>query len=180
MRPFDRSNPPPVTITGVAPWAMTGQLGADRTTAMGISTTAMPGNSRAPRPFNPSTGRSPLGAPPNSLSCTIQEAKLARALAEGKSSGEEESRSEKHGPRGEGLARILNFVQRCLPETAPRTAEEEEAARLQDWRTVQAAVSPSLLPDLKFHDLVFGTVLGEGAFSVVKYARQILKVILQL
>ena len=174
MRPFDRSNPPPVTITGVAPWAMTGQLGGDRTTAMGISTTAMPG-SRAPRPFNPSAGKSNIGAPPNSLSCTIQEAKLARALAEAQSCGEDSS-SKKQSPGGDGLARILNFVQRCLPETAPRTAEEEETARLKDWRTVQAAVSPSLLPDLKFHDLVFGTVLGEGAFSVVKYARQILKV----
>ena len=77
---------------------------------------------------------------------------------------------------GDGLARILKFIQRCLPDTAPRTAEEEEAARQQDWRTVQAAVSPSLLPELRFHDLVFGAVLGEGAFSVVKYARQIVKV----
>jgi len=76
----------------------------------------------------------------------------------------------------DGLARIMNFIQRCLPDTAPRTAEEEEAARQQDWRTVQAAVSPSLLPELRFHDLVFGAVLGEGAFSVVKYARQIMKV----
>lgn len=33
-----------------------------------------------------------------------------------------------------------------------------------------------LLPTLKFHDLVFGQVLGEGAFSTVKYARHITKV----
>jgi hypothetical protein len=34
----------------------------------------------------------------------------------------------------------------------------------------------SVLPDLKFHDLVFGNELGHGAFSVVKYARRITKV----
>lgn len=86
--------------------------------------------------------------------------------------------SSSDAPRqGIGLARLLAFVQRCLPDSAPRTAEEEETARLLDWRNVQAAVSPSLLPDLKFHDLVFGAVLGEGAFSVVKYARHIVKVL---
>lgn len=207
MRPFDRSNPPPVTITGVAPWAMTGasgstaQIGGDRSTAMGISTTAMPGT-RAPVPFNPSRGSRSSGAPPNSLSCTIQEARQARTLAEAKNSAgqthtihllpilncvhilpryllfaDDGVPVQKHSS-GDGLARIIGFMQRCMPEAASRSAEEEEAARLQDWRTVQAAVSPSLLPDLKFHDLVFGTVLGEGAFSVVKYARQIVKVML--
>ncbi|KAK1739503.1 3-phosphoinositide-dependent protein kinase [Skeletonema marinoi] len=35
--------------------------------------------------------------------------------------------------------------------------------------------SPVILPTLKFHDLVFGQELGTGAFSTVKYARQILK-----
>eukprot|EP01083_Nonionella_stella_P058339 152825_1 len=35
--------------------------------------------------------------------------------------------------------------------------------------------SPLLLPSLKFHDLVFGQVLGTGSFSTVKYARQIIK-----
>lgn len=68
------------------------------------------------------------------------------------------------------------YIEQCVPTTAPRTPEEEEAARLEDWQTIQAAASPTLLPSLRFHDLVFGTVLGEGAFSVVKYARHITKV----
>jgi hypothetical protein len=34
---------------------------------------------------------------------------------------------------------------------------------------------PILLPNLKFHDLVFGHELGTGAFSTVKYARLIVK-----
>lgn len=35
------------------------------------------------------------------------------------------------------------------------------------------AESPTLLPNLKFHDLVFGHELGSGAFGSVKYARLI-------
>lgn len=34
-------------------------------------------------------------------------------------------------------------------------------------------LTPTLLPDLKFHDLVFGHELGSGAFSTVKYAKLI-------
>ncbi len=35
------------------------------------------------------------------------------------------------------------------------------------------APTPTLLPDLMFHDLVFGHELGSGSFSVVKYAKHI-------
>jgi hypothetical protein len=76
----------------------------------------------------------------------------------------------------DGFHRILAFIEKCLPSTAPRTAEEEEQARLDDWLAIQAAATPTLLPNLKFHDLVFGAVLGEGAFSTVKYARRITRV----
>ncbi len=47
---------------------------------------------------------------------------------------------------------------------------------VKTWTHEQAAIKPLLLPDLKFHDLVFGQILGEGAFSTVKYARHITKV----
>lgn len=80
------------------------------------------------------------------------------------------------GIEGDGYLRMSAYIEQCVPTTAPRTPEEEEAARLEDWQTIQAAASPTLLPSLRFHDLVFGTVLGEGAFSVVKYARHITKV----
>ena len=70
----------------------------------------------------------------------------------------------------------MNYVQQCLPATAPLSAAEQEEARAADWNAMQAAASPSLLPNLKFHDLVFGVVLGEGAFSTVKYARHITRV----
>lgn len=94
MQKFDKNNPPPVTITGVAPWAMLGNnnnaasnsnngppIASVGSTTMGYSTTTMPGN-RVPRPFNPVASRA--GAPPNALSCTIQEARQARMRAEAK------------------------------------------------------------------------------------------------
>ena len=80
----------------------------------------------------------------------------------------------------DGYQRIQAYISRCLPTTTsssgPLTAEQIEAARLEDWNALQAAASPNLLPNLKFHDLVFGVVLGEGAFSVVKYCRHITQV----
>jgi hypothetical protein len=71
---------------------------------------------------------------------------------------------------------MMAYIEKCVPTPAPRTTEEEELARREDWQSVQAAATPTLLPNLKFHDLVFGVVLGEGAFSTVKYARHITKV----
>lgn len=62
-------------------------------------------------------------------------------------------------------------------ETASQQQQQEELEDVAvDWNTAQAAGTPTLLPALKFHDLVFGAILGEGAFSVVKYARHITKV----
>jgi hypothetical protein len=58
----------------------------------------------------------------------------------------------------------------CYPAAQ---AAEHNALHVNEWSAQQAAVSPTLLPSLKFHDLVFGRLLGEGAFSSVKYARQI-------
>eukprot|EP00605_Chrysophyceae_sp_TOSAG23-4_P002472 GSChrysophyteH1.ASY1.ANO1.2731.1 assembled CDS len=44
-----------------------------------------------------------------------------------------------------------------------------------DWETALTAVAPTLLKDLKFHQLVFavGKPLGTGTFSTVKYARHV-------
>ena len=47
---------------------------------------------------------------------------------------------------------------------------------VRSWDAALMAVTPTFLPDLKFHQLVFGhTDLGKGAFSTVKYARAIEK-----
>jgi hypothetical protein len=82
-----------------------------------------------------------------------------------------------------GYQRVAAYMQKCAPVIdrsggggGSDGGPGSEAASKDDWNQIQAATCPSLLPNLRFHDLVFGTVLGEGAFSVVKYARQITKV----
>jgi serine/threonine protein kinase len=67
---------------------------------------------------------------------------------------------------GPGERALLAFMARCLPQKASGSVVE-------DWNAVQAAETPTLLPGLRFHDLVFGRQLGEGAFSTVRYARHI-------
>ena len=63
------------------------------------------------------------------------------------------------------LATVLRYMDDIKP------AGEDEGA--SSWSKMQMAESPTLLPSLKFHDLVFGHDLGSGAFGVVKYARRI-------
>ena len=53
----------------------------------------------------------------------------------------------------------------------PDSDAAEEGASF--WSRAQMAETPTLLPDLKFHDLVFGHDLGAGAFGSVRYARLI-------
>ena len=53
--------------------------------------------------------------------------------------------------------------------------DESLAAAQKSWNVMQQSVSPVLLPDLRFLDLVWGHDLGEGAFSTVRYARVITK-----
>jgi len=53
--------------------------------------------------------------------------------------------------------------------------EEDNDGAISSWAKAQMAESPTLLPSLKFHDLVFGQNLGEGSFGSVRYARQIVK-----
>jgi serine/threonine protein kinase len=53
--------------------------------------------------------------------------------------------------------------------------QEDESSGTSSWVRVQMQESPTLLPTLKFHDLVFGHDLGEGSFGSVKYARLIVK-----
>jgi serine/threonine protein kinase len=67
-------------------------------------------------------------------------------------------------PTESGLDLILAYANRCSGQSS---------AAAPDWNSRQAALAPTLIPDLRFHDLVFGASLGTGAFSTVKYARHI-------
>ncbi|EJK74205.1 hypothetical protein THAOC_04131 [Thalassiosira oceanica] len=57
----------------------------------------------------------------------------------------------------------------------PRDDGQRGGDGVSAWARSQMAESPSLLPDLRFHDLVFGRELGSGAFGTVRYARRIVR-----
>jgi hypothetical protein len=63
------------------------------------------------------------------------------------------------------LCPVLAYMKKLKPP------KEEEG--ISSWSKDQMAESPTLLPTLKFHDLVFGHDLGEGSFGSVRYARLI-------
>ena len=69
-----------------------------------------------------------------------------------------------------GHSRMQEYIRRCLP-----SSDSADNNNLLDWDAAQAAPTPTLLPSLKFHELVFsvGRPLGTGTFSTVKYARHV-------
>ena len=146
---FGSDNPPPVTITGVAPWAVQSRP-AGSVAAVSSSSSSSSSSS------TPSTLHHHL-----SSGATLAEGK------EGLADGEE---------RLGGFELMQAYIDRCVPPSRPLTEAERAQQQAEDWNNQQAAATPTLLPDLKFHDLVFGAVLGEGAFSIVKYARRINRV----
>lgn len=66
-----------------------------------------------------------------------------------------------------GLSRVRAYAKLLCPDNP-------DAGAAVPWEVALMAESPTLLPTLKFHQLVFGHGdLGKGAFSVVRYARAI-------
>lgn len=124
---------PPVTITGVAPWAMQQKRSVQ--------------------------ARFPTSSVPQTSATATEQ----QELEEQKQQSETMSPSE--SPQS-GLERVLQYIARLKP---PKHDEGPS------WHDLHVAPTPTLLPSLKFHDLVFGQSLGSGAFSTVKYARHILK-----
>ena len=70
-----------------------------------------------------------------------------------------------------GSVQMRAYMALCLPDPAAG----RQGSVSSEWDLAQAAASPTLLPHLKFHELVFsvGKALGTGAFSEVKYARHV-------
>ena len=94
----------------------------------------------------------------------------------------------------DGYDRLLQYMEKCSPsvevkgggrnsalEGGPETGlgevegEGDDDDVGNDWKAAQAASTPTLLPTLRFHDLVFGHELGKGSFGCVKYARMIVR-----
>ena len=59
----------------------------------------------------------------------------------------------------------------ALNEYMVRLTPDSVEGNSKSWQLALSSETPTLMPDLKFHNLVFGRDLGSGAFSIVRYAR---------
>eukprot|EP00934_Nitzschia_sp_Nitz4_P006997 Nitzschia sp. Nitz4//scaffold27_size158506//49548//53105//NITZ4_002594-RA/size158506-processed-gene-0.231-mRNA-1//1//CDS//3329545470//6987//frame0 len=135
---------PPLTVTGVAPWSMT------------PPTTTGSARSKRNNPPLGVTGVAPWAAkkkpslpPTNHAPPSIVE----------------ENETSSSSQSGSGRHQVSQYMEKIKP-----AAEDTGAS---NWSQAQMAETPTLLPNLKFHDLVFGHDLGTGAFGSVRYARLI-------
>ena len=177
MTKLEKGSQPPVTITGVAPWAMGG--GAVQHGGMGgvnpvsiSSSSSSSSSSHRPNPPVTITGVAPwkLAPPAGALTSTIQDNNLAAEKDSDLLAMMEKEVSL------DGKSIICGYMKRCYEEIFDESVNSSDRADAKEWNQSQNAMQPKLLPTLKFHDLVFGHFLGDGAFSTVKYARQITKV----
>mmetsp|Transcript_5701 Transcript_5701/g.9305 ORF Transcript_5701/g.9305 Transcript_5701/m.9305 type:complete len:629 (-) Transcript_5701:131-2017(-) len=155
----------PMTITGVAPWAVQQQVPQNFSHQSQQRQVKMSVTSR-PR------GRQPL--PPSSVDTVTASTTVPLESTK--------------RPQPTGLQFVRRYMKQCRisgrggdPKSAEDYGTDEDEDSDDDegapssWSVDQACAQPKLLPELRFHDLVFGQVLGEGSFGTVKYARQIIK-----
>ena len=81
--------------------------------------------------------------------------------------------------------RVQKFLASIRPDLDASAVDPSKARCNSCWWPAAVALTlplqdvlsetPTLLPNLKFHDLVFGKVLGTGSFSTVKYAKHIVR-----
>lgn len=185
-RPGAGSGPPPSTITGVAPWAFSQNGGAK--TERGASQ-----NFPRKRPLPSSAYRPPApgGGTGGAKMCadtdvdmkecdgetqedkeTAGDSKMSDEPKESKGSTASDSKDseDQAAPKeGIGLTRLRAFMLVLRPGGDPKNTQ----TALSPWVEDQALPTPTLLPTLKFHDLVFGRDLGSGTFGTVRYARLI-------
>lgn len=143
----ENRNQPPSTITGVAPWAVSSSTkGPLKSQPPSILTGVAPWalSSKKQPPKRPSEHMSPTQLP--------------------KDTKNDETATVVSPPTG------FDYVKQYMAKIKPPDLNSDG---ISDWSRQQLAETPTLLPSLKFHDLVFGHELGSGAFSVVKYARLI-------
>lgn len=137
---------PPLTTTGVAPWAFQG---------------------KPPKVGGPlaSVGAAASGAakqPTAEPGATASDGGTLGILTEEEPASGKELMS--------GAERVRKYMKLLCP------AESSSSSGPASWEAALMAETPTLLPTLKFHQLVFGHEdLGAGAFATVRYARAIQK-----
>ena len=169
---------PPLTVTGVAPWAIKqpqqlpnrSRMGQNPpSTVTGVAPWAVKGQHRQPLPNRlPTTGPGAAPAPQIKKRLPGMRPVPMGSLTESPSDSAEGGIADAASPDTAISVRV-NRVIRYMEQIAP-PAEDNGVS---SWSKAQMAESPTLLPTLKFHDLVFGHELGHGAFGNVKYARLI-------
>jgi serine/threonine protein kinase len=168
--PVSVQPPPPLTVTGVAPWAVGGgghvAGGGQKQPPLTITGVApwaimkQPTQHSIPRPPRRSTGQSNS----NQLS-SMEESSMAEVIPEDEYESQNMNVSVKRS--------YLDEVRLYMAKLKPKEDSEESTDGVSNWAKAQMNESPVLLNNLKFHDLVFGQELGTGAFGTVKYARHI-------
>jgi hypothetical protein len=121
---------PPVTITGVAPWAF---QSAPSETSSKSQKDRIPLSTARPN-------RLPRGE-------STPSHHQAASLPLNPSTNSEDSHSN-------GLEIVLNYMEQCRVNGQGGAPDDDGKGTF--WAREQAALKPTLLPDLKFHDLVFG------------------------
>ena len=159
--------PPPVTVTGVAPWA---HAQAKSAGPMGGSGGRLDGvHALMPRPLLPAGFKSAGRESVVGDAVAVDSKSGMEVVKEDVEDGDDDNDCKtRPPPRLSGREVLEEYIKKCLP-----VDREQANDPSSDWNQVQAAASPTLLPSLRFHDLVFGQQLGEGAFSTVRYARRI-------
>lgn len=155
---------PPATLTGVAPWASSSTTNPP-STVTGVAPWATTRTSTKQSPVT-ITGVAPWAMkpalPPVGTTLKHKQPSPQSALA---TFADDEPEEFRYASPESGFEYVIQYMEKITPPV------EETGA--SSWSKSQMAETPTLLPDLKFHDLVFGHDLGSGAFGSVKYARLI-------
>lgn len=156
--PPSRRGTPPSTVTGVAPWT------SPKTPSAGSGAPPLTITGVAPWAKNPPstiTGVAPWAQRPPSQKRPAPETHPDKGVPTVLESPDEELPVVQNS----GVAIVIRYMEIIKPP------DQVEGA--SPWAREQMAESPTLLPKLKFHDLVFGHELGSGFFGSVRYARLI-------
>lgn len=168
------ANPPPLGITGVAPWAMNGGAGPSKA---GMTASRIPSTNQRNNPPLAITGVAPWAVAkskaglPTTTKVGTSHGRTKQSFMDGlpglPEGGMEETETNGDSTTLESASsssRVLEYMEKIKPP-------EEDVNGVSSWSNVQMAETPTLLPTLKFHNLVFGHHLGEGSFGSVRYAR---------
>ena len=155
---------PPVTITGVAPWAMANEKSNGNSVLRQKRSSSAIGSKASKAPLVMGIAEDDEEENGNGDKETVEEDEATKAdemnsvdLGSEASTNIQSSSS--------GFDRLLAYMEKIKPL--------EEEGGISSWSIRQMKETPTLLPSLKFHDLVFGHDLGSGSFGSVRYARHI-------